>query len=155
MPEDEERFIADNMVGRLARWLRILGYDTAFSPRWDDNELARRARAEGRILLTRDGELARRKGLKTLFIESGAVEAQLAQVVSACGLSLAHPFSRCPTCNTLLDEATRHEAFGCVPPYVFATQTRFRLCPACNQFYWRGTHWQHMRERIEQLSHGH
>ena len=152
MPEDAVRFIADNMVGRLAKWLRILGYDTEYSPRWDDNELARRSRAEGRVLLTRDGELAQRQGLRSLLIESDAVEEQLAQVVTHCALSLDRSFSRCPVCNTTLDEAARHEAFGRVPPYVFATQKRFRLCPTCNQFFWQGTHWQRMRERIEELA---
>ena len=152
MPDTKIRFLADNMLGTLAKWLRILGYDTAYSPRWDDNELARIARAQGRLLLTRDLELTKRRGLRALLIESQCLEEQIAQVIRACGLGLDNPFSRCPTCNTSLEEASKHDAFGRVPPYVFATQDGFRLCPCCNQFYWRGTHWQRMRQEIARLT---
>ncbi|RME40127.1 MAG: hypothetical protein D6793_00070, partial [Thermoflexia bacterium] len=75
------RFLADGMLGRLARWLRLLGYDTAYENHADDLELARRARAEGRILLTRDRALAARKGLRALLIESEDVQEQVRQVV--------------------------------------------------------------------------
>ncbi len=133
------------MLGRLARWLRILGCDTLYNPHWSDDELARRARAEDRLLLTRDRELARRRGLRVLYIESERLPAQLAQVKAALGLQRAVPYSRCPACNEPLVDVPRSEAWGYVPPYTFVTQREFRLCPACNRFYWRGTHC----ERVE------
>lgn len=145
------RFLADSMLGTLAKWLRILGYDTAYQSQLDDNQLVRLARAEGRILLTRDTGFLKRKGLRYLLIESEGLEEQLAQVLQAFGLHVDNPFSRCPVCNTVLEDVPKYEAWGQVPPFVFHTQERFRLCPECNRFYWRGTHWQRMLDRMERL----
>jgi uncharacterized protein with PIN domain len=147
----EVRFLVDSMLGTLAKWLRILGYDTAYDAQLDDNQLVRLARAQGRILLTRDTGLLKRKGLRTLFVESEVLEEQLAQVQQAFGLDVDQPFSRCPVCNTGLEDVPKYEAWGQVPPFVFQTQERFRLCAECNRFYWRGTHWQRMLERVERL----
>ena len=144
-------FLADCMLGTLAKWLRILGYDTAYDAGLDDNELVRLARAEGRILLTRDTGLLRRKGPQCLFIASEVLHEQLAQVLHTFGLHADNPFSRCPVCNAPLEDVPKYEAWGQVPPFVFQTQERFSLCPACDRFYWRGTHWQRMREQVEKL----
>jgi len=146
------RFLADSMLGTLAKWLRILGYDTAYCVHIDDHQLIRLSRAEGRILLTRDTGLSQRKGLTCLFVESSVLEEQLAQVVRALRLPLDNAFSRCPVCNTVLEEIPKHEAWGQVPPFVFQTQESFRLCPDCNRFYWRGTHWRRMEESLKRLS---
>jgi len=144
-------FLADSMLGTLAKWLRLLGYDTAYDAQCDDNQLVRLARAEGRILLTRDTGLLKRKGLNCLFVESEVLEEQLAQVLQAFDLRVDNPFSRCPVCNTALEEVPKYEAWGQVPPFVFQTQRTFSLCPECNQFYWRGSHWKRMSERMERL----
>jgi len=140
------RFIVDGMLGRLAKWLRILGYDTLYDPRLDDPQLVRIARAEGRILLTRDHELTRRKNLQVILIESEVLEEQLDQLHEQLGIDAQNPFQRCPVCNAPLEPVPKDWAWGQVPPYVFVTQAEFRLCPECNRFYWRGTHWEHMRE---------
>lgn len=145
------RFLVDSMLGTLAKWLRILGYDAMYDAQLDDNQLVRLARAQGRILLTRDTGLVKRKGLRALFIESEVLEEQLAQVQQVFGLHMDQPFSRCPVCNTLLEDVPKYEAWGQVPPFVFQTQDRFRLCAECNRFYWRGTHWQRMLDRVERL----
>jgi len=142
------RFVADAMLGRLAKWLRILGYDTLYNPSWDDPYLVRVARAEERILLTRDAELARRRGVRVLMLESERLEAQVRQLRRDLPLSTGKPFSRCPVCNTPLEEITKDQVWGQVPPYVFATQSEFRLCPSCDRFYWRGSHWEHMTEFV-------
>jgi len=136
----EPRFVADAMLGRLAKWLRILGYDTRYDPRWTDPQLVRLARAEDRVLLTRDLELARRRGVRVLLIESEQLDAQLEHLHRTLGLWAVAPLSRCPVCNEPLEEVPKDHAWGLVPPYVFCTQEWFRLCPACNRFYWRGTH---------------
>lgn len=146
------RFLADSMLGTLAKWLRILGHDTAYNTRLDDNELVRLARAEERILLTRDTALLRRKGLQCLYITSQVLQEQLAQVLHTFDLQADNPFSRCPLCNTLLEKVPKYEAWGQVPPFVFHTQERFSLCPACNRFYWRGTHWHKMCQEMENLA---
>ena len=145
------RFLADSMLGTLAKWLRILGYDTTYYAHLDDNEIARLARAEERVLLTRDTALAGRKGLRCLFIESELLKEQLAQVLRTYALHAHQPFSRCPVCNTALEDVPKYEAWGQVPPFVYQTQDRFRLCPECNRFYWRGTHWRKMLENVKKL----
>ena len=143
------KFVADAMLGRLARWLRVLGYDTLYSAETDDAALARQARTEDRILLTRDRELARRKGIRVLLVESDRVEEQLNQVVTRLRLAPEDRFSRCIQCNVVLQELPRARAEGRVPPYVWTTQHRFRECPRCERVYWRGTHWARMEQTLE------
>ena len=145
------RFLADHMLGRLARWLRALGYDTAFDPTLDDPQLALRAAREGRVLLTRDRELTRRKMVRRwLLIESGQLSAQLRQVLEE--LRLPAPeirLSRCLVCNGLVEDVPKHDAIGHVPPYVASTQERFRRCVSCGRYYWAGTHVKRMRQRLQ------
>jgi uncharacterized protein with PIN domain len=147
-------FLADSMLGTLAKWLRILGYDTAYDVRLDDNQLVRLARSQGRVLLTRDTAFLARRGLRLVFIESQVLEEQLTQVIRICGLRTDNPFTRCPVCNTELEQVPKYEAWGQVPPYVSQTQEQFSLCPECNQFYWRGTHWQRMKDKLDNLARG-
>ena len=147
------KFLADNMLGRLATWLRLLGYDTAYLPAADDHALARVARAEDRILLTRDVELTRRRGVRHVLIESEKVADQLKQVFHALGLSARHAFSRCAECNLPLDPASKETVRSQVPPYVFQTQEHFLRCPRCQRVYWRGTHWARMMAQIQDLAH--
>jgi uncharacterized protein with PIN domain len=146
-------FLADNMLGSLAKWLRILGYDVAYPPSADDNELVRLARAEGRVLLTRDTGLARRRGLTALLIESESLEDQVRQVIEQMGLSLDRPFSRCSVCNTSLQRVDKDLVRDRVPPYVFQTQDNFSICPHCDKIYWQGTHWVRMQKKITSLRH--
>lgn len=147
----EIHFLADSMLGTLAKWLRIMGYDTAYDARLDDHALVRLARAEGRILLTRDTGLLQRRGVQCLFIASEILAEQLAQVMQAFGLHADNPFSRCPVCNSPLEDVPKYDAWGQVPPFVFQTQKSFSLCPECNRFYWRGTHWQRMLAQMHKL----
>lgn len=145
------KFLADGMLGRLAKWLRILGYDTVYQVHAHDHELMRRARAEGRILLTRDTELAQRRSLQAILITSDDIVAQLQQVLRTCKLTPQAAFSRCPVCNTPLEDLEPELARPRVPPYVSLTQTQFSECPACKRIYWRGTHWARMQARLEDL----
>jgi uncharacterized protein with PIN domain len=145
------RFIADAMLGTLAKWLRILGYDTQYDTSLDDHQLVRLARAEGRLLLTRDQELARRPGVQVLLIVSEHLDAQIAQVLADLDLEPNRSFSRCPVCNELLLEIDREAARSRVPLYVAETQEAFRSCPACQRVYWRGTHWQQMAEQLDRI----
>ncbi len=143
------KFLADAMLGRLATWLRILGYDTAYDAQADDHTLARIARAEGRILLTRDTQLVRRRGLRSLLIDSQDVTDQVRQVLTVFHLEPSGAFSRCAVCNVLLEAIDPAEAQPHVPPYVFHTQRRFHRCPHCGRIYWRGTHWAAMQARLD------
>jgi len=152
----EPRFIADVNVGRLAKWLRILGYDTLFQRDLDDDELIRIAVREGRVLLTKDTRILRRGlaftgRLNVVLVRSGKVREQLRQVVQLLDLKITNPFSRCPECNQPLVPRERDEVQGLVPPYVFQTQAHYMQCPACQRIYWRGTHWQRMRKELQSL----
>jgi uncharacterized protein with PIN domain len=136
------------MLGTLAKWLRILGYDTVFDPALDDNQLVRLARAEDRVLLTRDRELAQRRGLRVLLIASQRLDDQVRQVLDDLQLESNRAFSRCPVCNELLKPMDWETARSRVPVYVARTQQDFHFCPACQRIYWRGTHWQQMGDRL-------
>jgi len=145
------KFLADNMLGRLAIWLRLLGYDTAYHHDATDAQLARIARAENRVLLTRDVELTRRRGVRAILIESEQVEEQLRQVFHALNLTAREAFSRCAECNSVLEEVSKESVRDQVPPYVFHTQERYRRCPRCARIYWRGTHWARMVGQMQDL----
>lgn len=151
------RFLVDENAARLVRWLRLMGYDSVYLPRADDTALVERARADGRVLLTRDrGIMARRLitsgEVRALLLQSDDTWRQLEQVIAALKLNPRHaPFSRCPTCNGLLQEVAPDEARPHVPPFVAATQRQFTRCPDCGRFYWRGTHWQRVHERLAGL----
>ena len=145
------RFVVDAMLGTLAKWLRILGYDTQFDPDLNDHQLVHLARAESRVLLTRDRELARRRGVHVLFVTSENLDAQLGQVLTQLSLEPDQSFSRCPVCNELLVEMDRETAWSQVPAYVAQTQETFKSCPACQRIYWRGTHWQRMDAQLARL----
>jgi len=146
----QPRLLCDAMLGRLAKWLRLLGYDTAYERDAPDNRLARRARAEGRVLLTRDHELARRRGLETLLIESEELEEQIQQVKDELGTSPG-PMTRCSVCNVPLEEVAPDEVADRLPPYVLRTHDRFRRCPSCGRVYWAGSHIDSMNEQVDEL----
>ena len=150
----ELRFIADAMLGRLAKWLRILGCDTLYDASWDDSQVVRFARAQDRILLTRDLDLARRRNVRLIVVERESLEEQLNQLHVELGVEARAPFTRCPVCNALLEAIPKDRAWGQVPPYIFATQEAFRLCPECDRFYWRGTHWERMHDLIASWEEG-
>ena len=149
---DGPRFLVDHMLGRLVTWLRLLGCDTAYAGKLDDAQIARHAQQEGRIVLTRDRELARRKSIRTILIDSERVDEQIMQVLQACDLSVGGREPRCAVCNGRLADLHREQAKGQVPPYVFQTQERFLHCSDCGRIYWRGTHWEAMQRRLARVA---
>ena len=144
------RLLADGMLGTLAKWLRLLGYDTAYDNVAADPELARRARAEGRVLLTRDRELSARRGLRTVLLQSEVLEEQVQEVQAALGPPPDPALSRCAVCNTELELITPADVASRVPPYVLRTQSDFRRCPGCGRVYWPGTHVEEMRDQLDE-----
>lgn len=145
------RFIADCNVGRLARWLRALGYDASFHAHIEDAELVREAAAEDRVLLTRDRDLLKRRVIQSgpvraIHILHDDVTAQLRQVVAELGLDIEQSLTRCIECNAELEPRQAALVAERVPLYVRSTQARYSECPCCGRIYWAGTHWQHMRE---------
>ena len=152
--DEEPRFAADCMLGTLAKWLRVLGYDTFYRNRVEDADLVSLARSEGRILLTRDRRLTlRRQAPPFLLIESQRAAEQLRQVAAAFELRLdgARVLTRCLRCNETTLETAQEEAAPRIPPYVLQTQERFRRCPSCERIYWGATHRDAMLARIRQM----
>ena len=146
-------FVADAMLGKLARWLRVLGVDVAYDSSLDDLRLVALARREGRVLLTRDVPLATADNRpERLLIESGDFREQLVQVVEAYRLDPRRGrFRRCLDCNTLLEPALRSDVQHRVPPHIFSTEARFLSCERCEKILWEGTHRHHMRQVLEGL----
>ncbi len=147
-------FIADCMLGKLARWLRVLGFDVLYDPQLDDPELVRIARREGRILLTRDsGLIEKTRSVRgRLFIESQRWDEQVAQVLDAFDLwGRVAPQTRCLQCNAPLKPLSKAAAKNLVAPFVFEHADAFRLCPGCGRVYWKGTHAADMEARVERL----
>lgn len=149
------KFAADKMLGRLTKWLRVIGQDVAYGPHLSGYGLIRAARREGRLILTRDRALATKNPPEYLLIESDRFRDQLRQVVRACRLDpLKEAFTRCVECNSLLEPIAGGAVEKRVPPYVFSTQKKFSLCPTCRRIYWPATHQQKMLEELKALGFG-
>jgi len=144
----------DGTAGRLARWLRILGLDVEYSPAGERSAVSRLARQSGRRVVTRNTGLAERLRGSAILLASENLEGQLRQVVEAVGTGACRAFSRCSECNAPLEEVSKESVRGRVPAYVFRTQDRFSICPVCGRYYWHGTHWQHMLDRVARALEG-
>jgi uncharacterized protein with PIN domain len=151
------KFIVDHNVGKLAKWLRMMGYDTLFFTGDDDWQMIITALNEGRVILTRDTALMKMGviasgRLKAVLIHSDKPEEQIRQVVDTLDLDYNSGFfTVCLECNRLLEKRTRQQVKDRVPPYVFKTQKSYMECPSCHRIYWKGTHWQAMTRKIENL----
>ncbi|MBW2271905.1 MAG: Mut7-C RNAse domain-containing protein [Deltaproteobacteria bacterium] len=147
------RFFADAMLGRLARWLRILGFDVAYEAHIADGELARRAVEQGRQILTRDRALPLEWRVSGVYVVAAERPfEQLREVVEAFDLGgAARPFTRCNRCNAPLVAASRGEVDGQVPARVLARHDRFQRCTHCDRVYWAGSHIQRMEGLLEKL----
>ena len=143
------RFLADAMLGKLARWLRVLGWDTEYVKGKRAEELLERAKTEGRILLTR------RQGLddeRLVFVESEILKDQLRQLEASHKiLTRSEPFSRCIECNAALEEVSKYDVKGKVPFFTYETQETFYRCPRCDKIFWPGSHYRAMLRKVEEL----
>lgn len=146
-------FIADAMLGKLAKWLRILGYDVVYEPFISDDGLIARAIQGHRIILTMDRKLTERKSAKnSLLIRSPYYREQLKQVITAYHVGYQSGiFTRCLPCNTQLVRIDKEQVKDKVPPYVYSTHDEFDVCPQCNRLYWSGTHRVKMLEMLEEI----
>jgi uncharacterized protein len=146
------KFGADKMLGRLAKWLRVIGQDVTYGPHLSGNGLIREARKEARLILTRDRSIAKKNPPDYLLIQSDKFREQLKQVIDACQLDpWKEPFTRCIECNTALAALAKDRVENRVPPYVFATQEKFSFCSKCQRIYWPATHQQKMLEELKSL----
>ncbi|MEW5850842.1 MAG: Mut7-C RNAse domain-containing protein [Myxococcota bacterium] len=140
--EPEPRFVLDTHLGTLARYLRMLGFDTVYSNHATDGDLAATSAHEQRILLTRDRGLLKRSVVTHgHLVRSGQPREQLREVTERYSLwSRLHPLQRCLACNTPLHHVTRETVQHHLPPRVRARQHEFQQCPGCQRIYWPGSH---------------
>jgi uncharacterized protein with PIN domain len=140
------KFLADGMLGKLTRWLRMVGQDVKYSNRLDDDELSAIAKKERRILLTKDLELyqhATAKGITAFYVTGETEAARLAELEKRFGISLVIDLenSRCPKCNTKLRPVPKEKLAGKVEKNTFDHYSDFWECLGCGQIYWQGAHW--------------
>jgi uncharacterized protein len=153
LPLREPKFVADTHLGKLARHLRMAGFDTLWDNAWEDDHIARLAAGERRTILTRDKGLLRRGDVdRGYFVRHVESELQLAEVVRALQLEerLA-PFSRCRACNGVLEDVARETVLERLPEKVRILHDRFRTCPGCGRVYWEGTHYERLRALVARI----
>jgi uncharacterized protein with PIN domain len=152
------KFIVDHNVGKLVKWLRMLGYDTEFFTGEDDWQMVISALRGDRIILTRDTGIMKlgvvdSAKVKAILINSDDPEEQIRQLNESLDLDFQNRlFTRCMECNALLEKRTGDEVKDRVPPYVYKTQKEYMECPSCQRIYWKGTHWQAMIEKLRKLA---
>ena len=147
------RFILTKELGRLAKWLRILGFDAAYFKDNNTSSLIIAALRDERVILTRNLRIARLRGIKVLSIQAQEVKPQIQEVFSLTGFQFNPQmmFTRCILCNEELADITKEKVEGNVPAYVYATQQNFVACPKCQRIYWQGTHWGNVRRCLEEI----
>ncbi|GAB4503274.1 MAG: Mut7-C RNAse domain-containing protein [Anaerolineales bacterium] len=152
--EGEPRFVLDGHLGRLASHLRMLGLDCLYDSEADDEELAQVSAEEGRILLTRDRRLLMRKIVMQGFLLRSLVShEQLREVVERYELwRWVKPFQRCLRCNHPLEAVSKEAVLERLEPLTKRYFDEFRLCPACNQVYWKGSHYERMLTVIKHVT---
>ncbi|MBM3285061.1 MAG: hypothetical protein FJY81_04250 [Candidatus Aminicenantes bacterium] len=148
------KFAADCMLGKLAKWLKILGFDVAYFSKAEDEDLLSLARKEGRLLLTRDHQLRDKAGrdIRILLVASENWREQLVQVLGEFNLRpLVRPYSRCIDCNVELKTLPKSRAKNLVAPFVYEKAASFAICPDCGRIFWQGTHFEDMEKKIEEI----
>lgn len=144
------RFVANHMLGSLARWLRMMGYDTVYDKGMDDEAISRLARSENRFILTRDRELAKEPG--AFMVEEDDLDSQLKAIGAKYGLKLNSDLIRCSVCNGELVDLPKEQAKDSVPEGALSGNDKFWKCSNCGKVYWKGTHWLGIMERLQRLS---
>lgn len=153
----ELKFIVDANVGKLAKWLRMMGFDTIFFDEPDDGKMVKIALAEGRTIITKDSEFMKRRAItsgrvKAELVTGDSSENQMLTIIKRLGLSdREHAFTRCLECNVLLNEMDKTEARELVPERVSELQEQYMVCQSCRRIYWRGTHWEAMRKKLHEF----
>jgi uncharacterized protein with PIN domain len=150
---DDFKFLADGMLGKLTRWLRMLGHDVIYTDSMNDKELILKAKNEKRILLTRDVKLYQQavaKGAEAFLLESPNQITNLVQAAKRFKFPLVidPDRSRCPKCNTKIKPIPKSEAEGKVPGKTLVHYDEFWQCPNCGQVYWRGAHWKEIEKTL-------
>lgn len=146
------RFVADAHLGGLARLLRMAGFDTVYDNHFDDAEIERIAGDDGRIVLTRDRELLKRRSISHgCYVHALQPGAQLAEILARLDLAGSlRPLSLCLHCNEPLRPVAKAQVVDALPPSIRERHQRFSTCTVCQRVFWEGSHWRRMRERLAQ-----
>jgi uncharacterized protein with PIN domain len=145
------KFVADRTLGKLAKKLRVLGFDAVYWRGGKLDEAAKAAAAEGRVLLTRSRRIqGKAEGLQVVVVEADDPKEQIHQVLSTLELQpeAVNFFSRCLMCNEALAPIAKEEVEGKVPDFIYRSYDSFHICPRCHRLYWPGTHFQRMKKEI-------
>ena len=147
------KFIITKELGRLARWLRILGFDAEYFPDPNRSSLIITSLRDARIILTRNGHMSPVSGIRMLRIKHDELKNQLAQVMRELDIKLDEDalFTRCILCNKELESAKKESIKDKVPEYVYESQKDFVICPSCKRVYWHGTHWGNVRKMLAEV----
>ena len=151
------KFLVDRMLGKLAKGLRMLGYDAIYYRGEDAYQLYSLARLDGRVILTRNTKLIQKRPEDHIIkITEDAPFLQLKEVIQKGHLSLSEEnfFSRCLVCNAVIDPIPHEEAEGKVPDFIYIQKKDFSECPQCRRIYWEGSHQENMAKRVKELFHG-
>ena len=148
------RFIADGMLGKLTRWLRMLGHDVDYYRSADDEKLAELAKQEKRVLLTRDRKLCQRAaslGVEAVLVDATDDVGKLTCLAGRFGFKLEMDLSvsRCPKCNAVLEAVSKELVVGQIPEATSRYYSDFWRCPGCGKVYWQGAHWKRIEETLE------
>jgi len=152
-PLRDLRFVADVHLGKLARYLRILGFDTLYNNKFADEEIIDVSLSEGRVILTRDvGILKYARVTRGYFVKNSDPKLQVKEIIERFDLyESINTFSRCPLCNGLLVEVEKKEVWYKIPPKTRSCCDEYKLCPKCGKLYWKGTHFKMMEQLIKEL----
>jgi len=147
------KLILTKELGRLAKWLRILGFDAVYFNQDNLSSLVIQALKDERIIITRNQRLSRSPGIKMILVEGEKIKEQLADVLRKLDIqpSSEQMFSRCIICNDGLVHIEKEKVKNKVPEYVFKTQEEFITCPKCRRIYWQGTHWGNVQKILEEI----
>jgi uncharacterized protein with PIN domain len=150
---DEIKFVLDNHLGRLAAYLRMLGFDARYRNDYQDDELAEIAGQDERILLTRDRRLLMRNQVRSGYcVRKLDPQEQLKEVIKRFGLQrFARPFRRCIRCNSILEPVRKEQVLERLEPLTRQYYVEFRICPDCQQIYWKGSHFTRMEQLIREV----
>lgn len=148
------KFILTHELGRLAKWLRILGFDAEYFKEDNSSSLIIQALRDNRIIISRNQHLPELRGIKLVLIRAGKIKEQITEVLKELRIQLDSDkmFSRCIICNEELAGIDKERIKDKVPEYIFKTQEVFITCPRCKRIYWQGTHWGNVTKTLEELA---
>lgn len=148
------KFLVDEMLGTVAKWLRIMGFDAEYAKDMEDEEIMETAPRDGRIILTRDRELVERatkRGINAIYLPDAELKKDLRRIIDRYPPNREKFMSRCMVCNSELISVDKERVKGKVPEGVYERHKNFWYCRNCDKYYWKGTHWKKIEEFIDFL----